>query len=68
MRGHSTFRRQDVTRAVKAVSAAGQPVAGVKINVKTGEIEVVIGNPTAQDSAATQEGNEWDAPSAERRQ
>jgi hypothetical protein len=53
------FRQRDVTRAVKAVVAAGLPVAGVKIDVKTGAVEVVTGNSAVQDSPS--EGNPWDA-------
>jgi len=41
-RGQSTFRQSDVTRAVKAVVAAGLEVAGVEVD-KTGKIVVLIG-------------------------
>jgi hypothetical protein len=57
-RAPSTFRQRDLTRAVKAVVAAGLRVTGVKVSAH-GDIEVVTGDYRAQDSP-TQEGNEWD--------
>jgi hypothetical protein len=57
-RAPSTFRQQDVTRAVKAVVAAGLRVAGVKVSAQ-GDIEVVTGEERMHDSPP-QGGNEWD--------
>jgi hypothetical protein len=58
----SPFRQSDLTKALKAAAAASLHVAGYKIDPQTGKIEVVIGNPEAQDSSAPdREGNEWDS-------
>ena len=60
-RAPSTFRQRDITRAVKAVVAAGLRVAGVKIDSQKGAIEIVTRGEEAQDSTLpVQEGNEWD--------
>ena len=58
VRARSTFRQRDLTRAVKAVIAAGLHVAGVKVSAQ-GDIEVVTGEEKTQDSS-TQGENEWD--------
>jgi len=46
-----------VTRAVKAVSAAGVHIARVEID-KTGKIVIIAGAPTEPGDLA--EANEWD--------
>jgi hypothetical protein len=50
-RAPSTFKKSDITRAVKAIAAAGLSVVGVKISPQ-GEIEVVTGDRPKQDSSA----------------
>jgi hypothetical protein len=57
-RAPSTFRQQDVTRAVKAVSAAGVHIARVEID-KAGKI-VIITTDGADQLAESAEVNEWD--------
>jgi hypothetical protein len=57
----STFRQADVTRAVKAVTAAGVDIARIEID-KAGKIVIVAGKPEARDFDALREGsNEWDS-------
>jgi hypothetical protein len=57
-RAPSTFRQQDVTRAVKAVVAAGVDIARVEID-KAGKIVIVTaGAPEVTDR---EEANEWDS-------
>jgi hypothetical protein len=56
-RAPSTFRQQDVTRAVKAVTAAGVGIARVEID-KAGKIVIVAaGAPEVTDREGA---NEWD--------
>jgi hypothetical protein len=60
-RASSTFRQQDVTRAVKAVVAAGVDIARVEIDA-AGKIVIVASKPEAQDSNGPRAGsNEWDS-------
>ena len=62
--GPLAFKESAVRRALKAVIAAGQPVAGVKFD-RDGGFTVVIGKPgdaragVAGEDAATSDG-EWD--------
>jgi len=57
-RAPSTFRQQDVTRAVKAVAAAGVHIARVEID-KTGKIVIITAELTDRLGELT-EANEWD--------
>jgi hypothetical protein len=57
-RAPSTFRQQDVTRAVKAVAAAGVNIARVEID-KAGKITIIAtgAEPREEDR---EEANAWD--------
>jgi hypothetical protein len=57
-RAPSPFRQQDVTKAVKAVSAAGVHIARIEID-KTGKIVIITVEATDQPGEIT-ETNEWD--------
>jgi len=57
-RAPSTFRQQDVTRAVKAVAAAGVHIARVEID-KAGKIVIITMDPADQPGQSA-EVNEWD--------
>jgi hypothetical protein len=55
----STFRQQDVTRAVKAVAAAGVNITRVEID-KSGKIIIITADAAGRTREAT-ETNEWDS-------
>jgi hypothetical protein len=57
-RAPSTFRQQDVTKAVKAVAAAGMHIARIEID-KAGKIVIITGGTNDQLAEST-EANEWD--------
>ena len=57
-RAPSTFRQQDVTRALKAVAAAGVHIDRIEID-KTGKI-IIIAVHAANQAGENTEVNEWD--------
>jgi hypothetical protein len=58
-RGPCAFRQRDVARLVKAATAAGLQVAGVRVDTKSGLIEVMTAVQGSEDSRSAGE-NEWD--------
>ena len=58
-RAPSTFRQRDVTRAVKAVVAAGVDIARVEID-KAGTIRIIT-QSSEQNGQGREEVNEWDS-------
>ena len=56
-RAPSTFRQQDVTKAVKAVAAAGVHIARVEID-RDGRIVIIASNGKLEPDR--REENEWD--------
>jgi hypothetical protein len=59
-RAPSTFRQQEVTRAVKAVTAAGVHIARVEID-KAGKIVIIAAGATTEDDKPTADtSSEWD--------
>jgi hypothetical protein len=59
MRRPSLFKERDVTRATKAVRAAGLDIARVEI-AKDGAIIVVPGKQEQVAGEGSEERNEWD--------
>jgi len=59
MRRPSIFKKTDVTRAAKAVRAAGIEIARVEIE-KDGKIIIVPGEPMGAAGERMTEANEWD--------
>jgi hypothetical protein len=57
-KGRQSFRRSDLTRAIKAAIAAGVAVDRAEIDPGTGKIVVVIAK---SDASHDQAQNEWDA-------
>ena len=63
-RGPQTFRQRDVTRAVRAVTAAGMSVAKVEVD-KAGKIVVIVGEPNKATSESDSPLDQWMAKHAD---
>jgi hypothetical protein len=61
-RAPCTFRQQDVTRAIKAVAAAGVGIARVEID-KAGKITIIAASGYEPYGKGREEANEWDSVS-----
>lgn len=59
MRGRSTVRQQDVTRAVKGAVAAGMPVAAIEVS-KDGKIVIISALPRKSPDQPSAMSTEWD--------
>jgi hypothetical protein len=58
-RGAARFTQRDLTKAVKAVVAAGQPVVSVRVE-KDGAIIVTVGGADKTEAARNAAGNSWE--------
>jgi hypothetical protein len=58
-RGPSRFRQQDVTRAVKAMVAAGVDMACIRVEISKAGSIIVTAN-ASEPRGEDREGNEWD--------
>ena len=55
-RAPATFRQSDITRAIRAVRAAGVDKVRIEIT-RDGKLVIITGTPTEPNQA---EANEWD--------
>lgn len=53
------FTAADIRRAIRAVKAVGESVAGVDFP-REGGFRILTGEPIKRDTPAGQRGNEWD--------
>jgi hypothetical protein len=58
-RAPSSFRQQDVTRAIKAAVAAGVHIARIEVD-GAGKIVIVTTEAPNGQGAVREDGNEWD--------
>ncbi len=58
-RGNLTFKQSDMTRAIRAVRAAGCEVAQVRVD-RDGSLVVILGEPQAANDNGASTTNEWE--------